>query len=739
MSETNNTIHVHRLDGCRPTPLAHYLKALGILRLVSEQADGNARGWWKDDVFHIATTLDRESLESFFLKDYCPTPIMAPWNGGSGFFPSDNKSGIEPIENSTASRFKLFRSSIKLGRSVVADLNAKPEKGQQKNGVLADSRLLWRDGLRGWIDAAMTLDGQGDPSFPALLGTGGNDGRLDFTSNYMQRLVSLFDVESEDATAHVESTPQLKAAFWAAPSPVLESCSIGQFLPSSADGTKVNPWDFVLMLEGAIAFRAGVSRRCNSESLPQAAAPFAVRSSGVGYGSSHAADESARGEQWMPLWPNPATMKEVQSFFQEGRSLIKKQSAERGTDMARAVSRMGVTRGVAQFERYGYIERNGLANLAVPIGRYTVRHQSNQQLLDEVAPWIDHLRRVANAKNASTSFERTHRACEEALMNCTQKPTGASFLSLLVSLGQAEDQMLRSPKHSKENYAKPISRLSRKWADLILSSEHKRTPEVRLAFALAAQTGPLESNKRWQTIRNHWLPLDRNRFATGESGLAIGPEQSAGGLDLERALIAVIDRRLLAMSRGAAKGFVPLAISDWRYGAQPEDIEAFLERRVDDARILSIARGVMAINLTRDQSQPSKIPRRESASNTSNKRPLGGLAMYGLLRLAMPTREKSVSLGKGQDYEIRCNPTIFRRLQSGDLGKAIELAARQLSYAGLRPRFGVAVGSQQVARRLAASMALGVAPPTITRFAFGLTAPEMDANDRREFAVELST
>ncbi len=34
-----------------------------------------------------------------------------------------------------------------------------------------------------------------------MLGTGGNDGRLDFTSNFMQRVVSLFDVESEAGTA----------------------------------------------------------------------------------------------------------------------------------------------------------------------------------------------------------------------------------------------------------------------------------------------------------------------------------------------------------------------------------------------------------------------------------------------------------------------------------------------------------------------------------------------------------
>ena len=33
------TVHVHQLRGCAPAPLAHYLKALAILRLVSEQRD----------------------------------------------------------------------------------------------------------------------------------------------------------------------------------------------------------------------------------------------------------------------------------------------------------------------------------------------------------------------------------------------------------------------------------------------------------------------------------------------------------------------------------------------------------------------------------------------------------------------------------------------------------------------------------------------------------------------------
>ena len=114
-------INVHRLEGCRPTPLAHYLKALGILRLVAEQADSAARGWWKDDVFHLATTLDQQQLETFFLNDYRPTPILSPWLKGSGFYKADDV-GLSPIENSTATRFQAYRDGIAKCRELLTKI-----------------------------------------------------------------------------------------------------------------------------------------------------------------------------------------------------------------------------------------------------------------------------------------------------------------------------------------------------------------------------------------------------------------------------------------------------------------------------------------------------------------------------------------------------------------------------------------------------------------------------------------
>ena len=123
-------IHVHRLDGCAPTPLAHYLKALGILRLVAEQADCDARGWWDGDRFRLATKLSCGDLDAFFLNDYRPTPLVSPWNKGSGFF-FEKDPAVFPLEQSKGRRFSDFRVGIKASRQQIEEL-------ERADGVVRD-------------------------------------------------------------------------------------------------------------------------------------------------------------------------------------------------------------------------------------------------------------------------------------------------------------------------------------------------------------------------------------------------------------------------------------------------------------------------------------------------------------------------------------------------------------------------------------------------------------------------
>ena len=443
-------IHVHELDGCAPAPLAHYLKALGILRLVAEQADENVRGWWKGNRFLLATGLTKEELEGFFVREYQPTPFVSPWNKGAGFF-SEEDSGIHPLENSTSRRFESFRSGIEASRSrleqlskadkSVRDIKAEAKRPgmsraekdrirnsedyrkrlreadkqfkQLKANVIPDLRSNWRGPHREWMDAAIVLGGDGTPKYPALLGSGGNDGRLDFTNNFMQRLGDVFDLGSDDGRPQPGARAWFSGALWSQPVPGnLPGQPVGQYLPGTAGGANngngpdagsmVNPVDFILMLEGTITFTSHASRRFGASESSRAASPFVVDACGAAYASAAESDETARGEQWMPLWSHPLSYAELRRLLAEGRAQIGSKAAREPLDIARAVKRLGIARGIGAFQRYGYIERNGQSNLAVPLGRFEVSDEHSESLacIDDLDTWLRRLRREARGRHA---------------------------------------------------------------------------------------------------------------------------------------------------------------------------------------------------------------------------------------------------------------------------------------------------------------------------------------------------
>src|SRR5690606_10137153 len=109
------------LKGCAPIPLAYYLKGLGTLRLVAEQVDPAAEGHWGQECFYLTSILNEESLMRFLLDSYQPTPILAPWNGGSGFYKKDDQTALLSIQQGTAERFASYRDGITAAKRAVAD------------------------------------------------------------------------------------------------------------------------------------------------------------------------------------------------------------------------------------------------------------------------------------------------------------------------------------------------------------------------------------------------------------------------------------------------------------------------------------------------------------------------------------------------------------------------------------------------------------------------------------------
>ena len=335
----------------------------------------------------MATKLNRGELEGFFLYKYEPTALVSPWTRGSGFF-LENDQGLKPLESSISSRFQNFRSAIQVSRPQLKKLqradgkvreikeetkrtrlsstekdkirNSKDYKErlaeaerrfkQLKEELIPSLRRNWRGGHRQWMDAAMVLSDDGTPKYPALLGSGGNDGRLDYANNFMKQIGKVFVLNDVEGKPRPESYAWISGSLWGEPTHDVP-LPVGQYLPGTVGGANnangpdsesaVNPMDYILMLEGVIAFTSQASKRFGALESSRAASPFVVDAFGSAYPSASANDKGPRGEQWMPLWSQPSSYVELHRMFSEGRAQLGSKTAREPLALARAVKRNG--------------------------------------------------------------------------------------------------------------------------------------------------------------------------------------------------------------------------------------------------------------------------------------------------------------------------------------------------------------------------------------------------------------
>lgn len=759
-------MHVHDLAGCAPVPLAHYLKALGILRLVSEQADPEARGWWHGELFRLMTRLSRAELEEFFLERYEPTPLVSPWNKGSGFF-QDADPVLAALEGSPAPRFLRFREGLRAARAMLAqlaqadervrtikaeskrrDLTAgerqalkkSPEYKQRlaeaersfkrfKAELIPQIRLAWRGPHREWMDAAIVLGDGGRPQFPALLGTGGNDGRLDFTYNFMRRVGDVFDLASAAGAPTAHAARWLRGALEAEAVTECGAGAVGQFLPGMAGGANsgngpagdatVNPMDFVLMMEGTLLFSAAATRRLGVSEVARAAAPFAVSAHGAGYSTAAASDEGARGEQWMPLWRQPLGITELRQLLGEGRAQLRRAAARHPVDLARAAVRLGTARGLSAFERYGYIERNGQSNLAVPLGRFPVTDgcATATACLDDLDGWLHRLRSVARPatneqrRRVPARLRDAERRLADALLSVVQhSDEPLRWQSVLGAIADVEAVLVTGTGFR----AGPAPRLRPEW----VQAADDGSPEIRLALACALQAGSFSRRAGWPVdpVRHHWLPLKQGRFATtgtaAQSRLLDDPRVVLQGRSGLADAAALVERRLVEASQRGTRslGLVP----GRRAAARPSDLATLLAGRVDLDRTMRLARALMALDGRAWAASPVRLtaPPDDSVPEPA----------WMALRLALLPWSPAEGAAPAAD------PAIVRRLTAGDGASAVELALRRLRGAGIRAVLRGAAAAPETARLWAAALAFPINLATSRSFLRCLDPKEMPAS-----------
>jgi CRISPR-associated protein Csx17 len=666
-----------KLTGCAPTPLAHYLKALGILRLLAENeehGDPEAVGCWQGESLALRTRLDRDGLERFFLEHYQPTPIIAPWNGGSGFYPKDNKAGFNAILESPALRFAAYRDVLRLTAQAVAATGlAESPKEEAKSTFLSRLRAVLPETVLPWLDAAVVL-GMERPGYPPLLGTGGNDGRLDFTNNFMQRLVELF---SPDTGTPTERTGEwLAGSLFAEATPGLVSRAIGQFSPGRAGGPNagtgfdagslVNPWDFVLMLEGALLFAGAATRRMESNDPVALSYPFTVRTTGSGSGSGNLSDESkSRAEIWMPLWDRWSSLGEIRQLLTEGRVTLGRRPARDGLDFGRAVASLGIDRGINAFQRYGFLMRSGKAYLATPLNRIAVRQRANPQAeltgdLDQYG-WLERLRRFGRSEHAPNRIRRLVRQLEDALFNLAQRGERETIQNILCLLGEIDQSIGVSAKGREAVLPMPWLRHP-DWVRKADDGSH----EFHIAVALAG----IAADKL--PMRSHLAPVAADSL-TWEPGSKL---TVWGGGGLCGNLARVLERRLLEADRLGLTD-KPLEGTTTFPRADLAAVNAFLARETDDDRIARLLGGLVCV-----KPLPESVEERTDPDND-----FPAPAAFGVLK-PMFTRNSILQrvFNLPEDAGLPLPKRIPRLLLTGnskDVNEALEHAWRRMRIAGI--------------------------------------------------------
>lgn len=801
------------LSGCAPVPLAHYLKALGVLRLIAEQADPAAVGYWHNEHFRLRSTLDQEAFLEFFLNRYQPTPIVAPWNGGSGFYEGDDQSAVEAIRQSPAPRLDASKRAIQsivtwpqLGptkqpltemavtlekvaaqsdgkaaediRFLLAEFassldNFNAKTGEERQKVLAChieqiegmdvgtsqpskkalsgllkagkkvrtafkkchrasgkellvmvARSSLSDAVIPGIDAMVPTLSDGTVAYPPLFGSGGTDGRLEFTNTFLQCVCEIIQPESGLPTA--ESAAWLKAClFQETTSGPLSEAPIGQFFPGAAGGANassgfngdsiVNPWDYVLMMEGGMLFAGAAVKKLDSSGDGSMVCPFCVSHNGVGFASATRSDEAKAGcEIWTPLWDQPATFAEMQTVFSEGRAQLRGSSARNGVDFAQAAVTLGVDRGIKAFQRYALLERNGQSNFATPLGKFIVRRNARADLLADIHRWIARLRMKTDPEakpKAPNAVRSAFNLVERRIVELCHQESPEHLQVLLASLGATERAVARSfkwattkDKSQREN-ANPLHGLRPEWQGQIADCT-----ETRLAASLAGIRASFGKGKETLWLRQHLEPL--KRVERGEFFRPAWTDKSSENDvawhdgDLTDTLNAILARRLVRAQQSGARGW-----PDWSpRPARLEDITAFIEGRVNEDLLSDLIWGLALVDwqtVAREEpatEEPVAIPAETGTPGDEACRIVPS-SFYALMRLCF----RRASKGEEQDA-IPLVPAILNRAMNGDGKAASELAARRLRASGKAPLVEDLPVGRDIARRTAAAMLFPISP-----------------------------
>ncbi|MDQ6607466.1 MAG: type I-U CRISPR-associated protein Csx17 [Actinomycetota bacterium] len=736
-----------RLAGCRSRPLIGYLKALGILRIVARQADGSARARWRDGTFELRSRFDEDQLARFLLDDYSPSPVLSPWNGRSGFYlrgGSAASGALARIQQAKIPRLAPYRGVIEQTRAMLDDLGLKekPSSDVQKAELVRRLRRCWPDDAIEWLDAAIVLTGS-KAAFPPLLGSGGNDGSYDFSSNFMQSLCRTLLGEDADA-----SRPLLHASLLGTASP-MEKMAVAHFSrdasptnsPHGEADSLGNPWDLTLAVEGTLLLVAGAARRHGAAAGSALVAPFTVYSTAAGYGSA-VSGETGRAEIWLPLWSGWATHAEIATLVRESRAQVgsghSSRQASSGLDFARAAGALGVARGIEAFERYAILERAGQSSLAVPAGRVLVSERRGAEAIESIDRLLGEVVRFSRDDRCPTAIRVLAGRLERASFQLASRGARKDACDTLEAMGALEHALARS-RYPVEAGIHPVHGVpAAPW----IKAADDGTQELAVAVALASL--------RDRRLRSPALRDYLHGTRDGGSGFDANRGHVVEGNGAARLLAAIHARRHLDVGRGKAtegdderldpdseRRLTSDASSDhfslrFDEGARCDVRIArlFMAGRLDDDRILRLLWGMALL----DHWAQAPVPRGPARDEVAT-------PIFDILALAWTGTPRPQRLGDA-GARLGPRPGWAARLAAGAIDSVVRDSLLRLRMAGLAPIAGAddllssAPFGAHLGPRLGAALLIRLGRTDIDRMAHKLTIPERsgDENEMKETA-----
>ncbi|GAA1563303.1 hypothetical protein GCM10009827_101100 [Dactylosporangium maewongense] len=611
------------MAGCRTVPIGSYLQGLGMWRAVVRLLDPEAKAHWHAGRLVLSTHFSTaDELIEALAGRFEPLPIASPWNAGAGY--TDNGSNttatgaLAAVRSSSEPRLARLRAVVEAADRVTAEAHARGWSGTgkelwdkaRKPDVMQLCRNEFPDDALAWIDAAVVLGrderGRPDPTYSRLLGTGGNFGRQDVSSTYVQAVLAVL-VKSRTAK---QSGGWLRAALVGDESVPYLRNTVGQLDPGRAGGVQssplenddegfANPWAFLFAIEGAVLFASAAVRR-EGALTSRVAVPFAVDGSAGGF-ATDADGEPVRAEMWMPEWSRPATLAEIEHLLGEGRVEWGGRPARTGLDFVRAVATLGVDRGITHFTRHIVTDRFGQSPLAVPAGRIAVRdHAGPVGLLGALDRWLDDVRAVTRSGEVTSRMRQLDVAC----FDVSRGGGPAAMRTVIIALGRLHEAVANSSA-ARERVRRPlvVADAAGWWAAL-----GPDLPELRLAAAFASGSDADLSQ-----------PV---RFGSATLRCLLSPVRPAhGGKRLEwsdrPSAVAVSGGTVAALAAAHRRRGIPGAVSDpfagdtarhrpvikgvlsaFRRGlhASLSDVVALAAGEVDDALLGDYLRGLVLLD-----------------------------------------------------------------------------------------------------------------------------------------------